>query len=49
MEKSYQKNYIQKALCPHTDHPLWKYIKQNQLELHLYTGYKHNSVYAKCG
>jgi len=49
MEKDYQKNYIQKALCPNKNHPLWKHIKPSQLEIHLYTGYKHNSVYAKCG
>jgi len=49
MEKDYQRNYIKKALCPNNDHPLWKHIEQSQLEIHLYTGYKHNSVYAKCG
>jgi hypothetical protein len=49
MEKDYQRNYIKKALCPNKNHPLWKHIKQNQLEIHLYTGYKHNSIYAKCG
>ncbi|MBU2968917.1 hypothetical protein KO527_06110 [Pseudoalteromonas sp. C2R02] len=48
MEKGYQRNYIQKALCPHKNHPLWQHIQRAQLEVHLYTGYKHNSVYAKC-
>ncbi|SFD04951.1 hypothetical protein [Pseudoalteromonas denitrificans] len=48
IDKQYQQNYIQKAICPNKAHSIWQHLSPSQLEIHLFTGYKHNSIYAFC-
>jgi hypothetical protein len=47
-DKSQQTNYIRQSLCPGGADDIWSKLSPKQLEIHLYTRLKSNSVYTSC-